>query len=326
MTAVWGLVDDRTGHTGQVLGVIAKLGLPYMLKRLEYNALVNLPASMLGASFASLDRRQSAPITPPYPALVIAAGRRTVPILRAIKKHSPRTRTVYLMWPETTRDIDLIAAPEHDAVTGQPNVITTLAPLHAVTTETLAAARTLLLPELAHLPRPYVALCLGGNTKQGSYSAAEWHELIQRASRLAGEGSLLITTSRRTPPEALELIEPLLTTPYLLHRWDTDKENPYLGILACADGIVVTGDSLSMCAEACVAGKPVFLFVSEKVAPPKHRRLHESLYQRGMARPFDNTADFSWKPAAPLDDAGHVATEIRKRFPEIFQTPATSAA
>lgn len=318
MTAVWGLVDDRTGHTGQVLGVIAKLGLPYMLKRLEYNALVHLPSALLGASFASLDKAQSAPITPPYPSLVIAAGRRTVPILRAIKKRSPGTRTVYLMWPEVTADIDLIAVPEHDAARTQPNVITTLAPLHAVTTEALAAARAALMPQLHHLPHPFIALCLGGNTKQGSYSAAQWREMVARASKLAQDGSLLITTSRRTPLEAIDLITPLLTTPHLLHRWDTDKENPYLGILACADGIVVTGDSLSMCAEACVSGKPVFIYASEKVASPKHRRLHETLYQRGMARPLDANAALDWMPTTPLDDAGHVAAEIRARFPEIF--------
>ncbi len=318
MTTVWGLVDDRTGHTGQVFGVIAKLGVPYALKRLEYNALVHLPTALLGATFATLDRGESAPIAPPWPSLVIAAGRRTVPILRAIKRHSPMTRTVYLMWPEVARDIDLIAVPEHDAARQQANVITTLAPLHAVTSETLAAARLAWAPQFAHLPRPYIGLCIGGNTKQGRYNAAQWRDLIQRATKLAGDGSLLITTSRRTPPEAIDVIRPLLQTPHLLHRWDTDKDNPYLGILACADGIIVTGDSLSMCAEACASGKPVFIYATETVAPPKHRRLHQALYQRGMARPLDNLAALDWTPTAPLDDVGRVAAEIRSRFAEIF--------
>lgn len=90
MTTIWGLIDDRTGHTGQVLGVIGKLGVPYVLKRLEYNALGNLlPPSLLGATMMQLNKEMSAPLEPPYPPLVIASGRRTLPVLRAIKKASP---------------------------------------------------------------------------------------------------------------------------------------------------------------------------------------------------------------------------------------------
>lgn len=315
---VWGLIDDRTGHTGQVLGVIGKLGLPYMLKRLDYGLLGKLPPQLLGASLLGLDRRSSATLLPPWPSLVIAAGSHTLPVLRYIKAQSPQTVTVYLMWPGNTRGIDLVAAPVHDHPPEGANVITTMAPLHAVTPETLASARQVWEPQLAHLPRPWVALTLGGDTKQGGYSAAEWHALIHLAQQLAGMGSLLITTSRRTPKEAVTLLAPLLTTPHLLHRWDCDKDNPYLGLLGSADAVVVTGDSLSMCAEACVSGKPVFIYASPNVAPPKHQALHEALYRRGMARPLTDAADLNWRPTAPLDDAATVAAEIRRRFPQLF--------
>lgn len=321
MTTVWGLVDDRTGHRGQVLGVIAKLGEPYMLRRMEYNPLSHLPTALLGATLWSLDAPSRERLEPPYPDLVIAAGRRMVPVLRALKKRSPATRMVYLMWPEVTQDIDLIAVPEHDGVAPGTNVITTLAPVHAVTADTLTAAKAVWKPQFAHLPRPHIGVCIGGDTKQGRYTAAHWRELISRARALAGKGSLLITTSRRTPVEALDLLAPLLQMPHLLYRWDTDKDNPYLGILACADGIIVTGDSLSMCAEACVSGKPVFVYASDAVAAPKHLRLHGALYARGMAKPLDDFATLDWQSTTPLDDAGYVATQIRTRFPEIF-TPA----
>lgn len=317
MSKVWGLVDDRTGHTGQVLGVITRLGLPYTLKRLEYNHFKLLPSALIGASLMAVDREHSAPLEPPYPPLVIAAGRRTLPVLRYIKRQSPATRTVYLMKPETYADIDLAVVPEHDHVPARPNVITSLAPLHAVTPDTLAAARKEWERQFAHLPRPFITLCLGGATKRGRYTAAEWRELIQRALLLVGHGSLLITTSRRTPKEVFPLYAPLLQVPHVLHRWDTDKDNPYLGMLACADGIIVTGDSLSMCAEACVAGKPVFIYASKNVAPPKHQMLHQTLYARGLAHPLNNASRLDWRPAGALDDVGHVVAEIRKRFPEI---------
>ena len=318
MTHVWGLIDDRTGHTGQVLGVITRLGLPYTLKRLEYNAFCLLPSTLLGASLLAVHDRNSASLEPPFPPLAIAAGRRTLPVLRYIKKHSPATHTIYLMRPESMRGIDLAVVPEHDKVMPDSRIITSLAPLHAVTPDTLAAARREWEPKFAHLPRPWITLCMGGGTKRGQYAASDWRELIQRSVKLAGEGSLLITTSRRTPKEAMDMCEPLLQLPHVLHRWDTDKDNPYLGMLACADGIIVTGDSLSMCAEACVAGTPVFIFASTNVAPPKHQQLHQTLYERGLAHPLNNASRLDWRPAAALDDVGNVASEIRKRFPEIF--------
>lgn len=312
---VWGLVDDRTGHTGQVLGVIGKLGVPYMLKRLEYNRLGTLPNGLLGASLRHLDATRKSLIAPPWPSLVIAAGRRTLPVLRYIKKNSPKTTTVYSGWPESMAAIDLIVAPRHDHPPTHPKVITTLAPLHAVTADTLIAARAAWEGKFAHLPKPWIALCLGGKTKKGDYTPADWHQLLQLAQHTAGEGSLLITTSRRTPTDAVDLFSSLLTSPYLLHRWDRDKENPYLGILGSADAVIVTGDSLSMCAEACVSGKPVYIFTSPQVVPAKHQRMHEELYQRGMARPLDLRAMLDWQPAEALDEAAQVAHAIRKRFP-----------
>lgn len=312
---VWGLVDDRTGHTGQVLGVIAKLGVPYQLKRLEYNFLRHLPNALIGASLAAVDKKRSALIAPPWPQLVIAAGRRTVPVLRYIEKVSPSTTTVYLMWPGSAQGIDLIAAPVHDEPPEAQNVITTLAPLHAVTPETLQAAQSAWVQKFAHLPKPWVALCLGGSTKHGDYSPLDWRNIINAAQRLAGHGSLLITTSRRTPKDAVALVGSLLASvPHELHRWDVDKDNPYLGMLGCADAVVVTGDSLSMCAEACVSGKPVFVYAPENLVPEKHKKLHQALYVRGLARPLDANASLGWKPTAPLDEAGAVAAEIRKRF------------
>jgi mitochondrial fission protein ELM1 len=318
VTTIWGLIDDRTGHTGQVLGVITRLGIPYALKRLEYNQLTLLPSFVVGNSLIALDKNRSAPLVGPYPELVIAAGRRTLPVLRYIKKHAPLTRSIYLMRPESMAGIDLAVVPEHDAVLKAPNIIASLAPLHAVTPATLDAARGAWAPQFAHLPRPYITLCMGGATKQGSYKPAEWRELINRAVMLAGHGSLLITTSRRTPKEAMAMIEPLLQLPHVLHRWDTDKDNPYLGMLALADGIVVTGDSLSMCAEACVTGAPVFIYASKHVAPPKHQVLHQTLYVRGLAHPLNAMAHLDWRPAHALDDVGMVAGEIKKRFAELF--------
>lgn len=316
---IWGLIDDRAGHTGQVLGVIGRLGVPYVLKRLEYAAPAALPNILLGTSLLYLKPQCRPMIRAPWPTLVIASGRRTLPALRHIKRHSPKTVAVFCGWPDSPSGIDLIAAPQHDTPPALPNVMTTLAPLHAVTSEALAAARAALIPNIHHLPRPWVALCLGGKTKKGDYKASDWHELIRMAQQLAGSGSLLITTSRRTPPEAMTLFSSLVSAPHLLHRWDTDKDNPYLGLLGAADAIIVTGDSLSMCAEACAAHKPLYIFSLPRVCPRKHLAVHAALFQRNVAQPLSGSADLAWKPDTVPDDVEQVANEIRHRFPHALK-------
>jgi mitochondrial fission protein ELM1 len=314
MTSVWGLVDDSA--QGQALGVIAKLGQPFTLKRLEYNALSHLPNMLRGASLMGVDRAGSAPITTPWPKLVIAAGRRAVPALRYIKRKSPTTTTIYLMRPDSMRGIDLAVVPAHDQPIPHERLITTLAPLHAITPEALETARKSWAGQFKHLPRPWVALILGGDTRHGRYTAADWRELIQQAQQLAAAGSLLIATSRRTPAEAMSMCEALLQGPHLLHRFHTDKDSPYLGILACADAMIVTGDSLSMCAEASVSGKPVLIYTVPRVLPEKYTRFHARLYEHGIAQPLDANSTIDWAPKAALDDAGKVAYEIRARFPQ----------
>ena len=313
MSNVWGLVDDSA--PGQVLGVIGKLGQPFTLKRLEYTRLAFLPNALRGASLSGLTRESAALVAPPWPKLVIASGRKTIPALRYIKRHSPTTTTVYLMRPDVAAGIDLIAMPEHDQPPEHEHIIPTVAPLHAVTPETLEAARKSWAGQFDHLPKPWVALVLGGNTRQGRYTAGDWRELIKHAEALAGGGSLLVTTSRRTPEEAISLCAALLHGPHLLHRWHHDKDNPYLGILACADAVIVSGDSLSMCAEVCVSGKPALIYTVPRVLPEKYGRFHSSLYEYGVARPLTLNASIDWAPKAVLDDAGRVAYEIRARFP-----------
>ena len=42
--------------------------------------------------------------------------------------------------------------------------------------------------------------------------------------------------------------------------WDGKRKNPYFGILAHADSLIVTGDSVNMVSEAIATGKPVYIF------------------------------------------------------------------
>jgi hypothetical protein len=78
----------------------------------------------------------------------------------------------------------------------------------------------------------------------------------------AAGGSLLITTSARTPAATIAALAAVVAhQPNHFFQWSPNAvDNPYFGYLALADAIVVTGDSISMLTEACATRKPVYIF------------------------------------------------------------------
>jgi hypothetical protein len=72
----------------------------------------------------------------------------------------------------------------------------------------------------------------------------------------------MITDSARTPAAAWAAFMAEVTVPNHCYCWGAgaSEENPYFAYLALADELVVTGESMSMLAEACATDKPVFIF------------------------------------------------------------------
>ena len=319
---VWVLADDRTGNVSQATGVAAALGVPCETMPLAYNALARLPNLALGATFRHLRSGSAARLVAPWPDIVIAAGRRTAPVARAIKRSSGGTSfLVQIMWPgRPVAGFDLVAVPAHDRIRAGGNIVTTVGAPHRVTDGTLATAREAWKARLGGLSTPRIAVLVGGSTRRRRFSPAMARELCRLATALGERtgGTLMVATSRRTGPELTELLRAEMRGHIEFHAWQPDRNgNPYLGYLAWSDAVIVTGDSSSMCTEACAAGCPVYIFAPPGLAGSKHGRLHRALYDRGSARPLAGTAGDAgleeWR-GEPLDDAAVVAAEIRRRL------------
>src|SRR5690606_9537432 len=100
--------------------------------------------------------------------------------------------------------------PEHDGLRGA-NVITLLGSLHPVDDAWLAAGRVAF-PALAALPSPRIALLLGGPTARVPWDAGalarEVATLVHGVAELGG--SIIATTSRRTPAAATQQLREAL--------------------------------------------------------------------------------------------------------------------
>jgi len=310
-SSIWVLADDRPGNVSQAMGVAEALEKPFIVKTIRYNALGKLHNALRSASRFGLEHwsRKGIEAKPP-PTLVIAAGRRTAPLARWLKRRYG-ARLVQLMdpgWPGRGR-FDLIAAPLHDELPEAPNVIRTLGACHRATPALLAAEAARWKDRLPDLPRPWTLVSVGGTTAQHRFGADDARALIEGCRDLPG--SLLVVTSRRTGPEAEAALAEALPANAWLCRWQDRADSPYLALLGLAHGVVVTGDSMSMCCEACANGGPVFIFAPQALTEPKHAALHRALYERDYARPLGGDPQ-PWRHP-PLNASAEVAAEIVRR-------------
>lgn len=186
-------------------------------------------------------------------------GRRSVPLALHIRDNSGgRSRLVQIGRPCAPLEwFDLIVTTPQYQLPAVANVLQIPLPFGANPGAPQADTA-----ELAGLPRPHVAVLVGGPTKEVRFGLTEARELAAAAARLIENngGTLLVTTSPRTPREVAELLRLRLPAASRLHVWKAGAANPYATYLATADGVLVTGDSISMLADACRTGAPVDVF------------------------------------------------------------------
>jgi mitochondrial fission protein ELM1 len=262
---VWALLGEREGDNAQVRGLTEALGWPAEVKRLAYNRRYKWWNLLLGASLLSLDRRRSDALAPPWPDLVIAAGRRSAPVARWIRKQSAgRTRLVHIGRPwAPLACFDLVVTTPQYGLPERANVLHNTLPIVRADAARLAEARARWQPRLAALPRPLVALLAGGDSPPYVLDARTAARLGREASATARAlgGTLVVTCGPRVRAPAAEALAASVAGAGHVHRWRADDpDNPYLAYLALADRFIVTGDSVSMLAEACATGKPVSIF------------------------------------------------------------------
>jgi uncharacterized protein len=298
----------------QVRGVADALGLSAEMKHVTPSGAHRLLSPWLPAARHERIGR-GGPMSPPWPAIVLATGRLSIPYLRAVRRRAgSATYSVILQDPKTGRgSADLIWVPEHDRLRGA-NVISTPTAPHSFTQNRLADLRSQISPAVAALPSPRIAIMLGGRSSDYPYSDACHQRLAGALRSLAASGaSFLVTPSRRTHPELLRTVDAATSaSPRIL--WNGQTTNPYADFLAQADALIVTADSVNMTSEAAATGRPVYVFTPAG-GTPKFNRFHEALKLTRATRPLpDHLAALETWTYQPLDAGKKIAAEIEKRF------------
>lgn len=245
------------------------------------------------------------------PRLAIGCGRQAALATRLLRDRC--SRAVQILDPRIdTRHWDLVIAPEHDGLHGD-NVIPMLGSLHPVDDLWLAQARRDA-ARLAALPAPHTVLLVGGPTRHAALDDAGFDALLQQLVRRCREehGSFSAVASRRTP-DAWRALLTRVPADIAGIRWrdERDGPNPYAGLLAHAQRIVCTPDSVNMLSEAAATLAPVFMW-SAGVAGERLRLFLDALRASGRVRDLDDAlAPFS---VDPLRETARVASEVRRRL------------
>jgi len=250
-------------------------------------------------------------LTPPWPGLIIGAGRLSVAPTATIRQLTKgATKVIQLQNPRVNpRLFDAVVAPLHDKLSG-PNVISTVGALHRVTWERLAEDAKKVAPQVEHLGKPLIAVLIGGSNACYQMTPEVMVQMARHLKALSQQykAGLAVTFSRRTEEENREaFIKAMEGAPAYI--WNFEGENPYFGLLGLADFMIVTSDSVSMTSEACFPGKPVYVYPLPG-GSKKFKAFHQMMVESRYTRPFDGTLK-AWGKE-PLDEFQRVRVELSK--------------
>jgi len=309
----WTITDGRAGNVRQAVALATALKLgahrPLVLTpRAPWRWLAPrwLPgaANGYGEAFATLATE--------VPELAIGCGRQAAGALRELRRRG--TRVVQILDPRLSpRHWDLLVVPEHDRLRGS-NVLTLLGSLNPVNDDWLACGRAAF-AAFSALPGPRTALLVGGPTPHAPWHEPDMVQVFQQiASQLREEGgSLLATTSRRTPPALVGALRSAFAeVPNVIWGDGGDGVNPYAGLLGWANRVVVSPDSVNLLSEACATRMPVAVALADQ-AQGRLAHFQHALRERGRLQ----TRWLDWQTQGriePLRETTRVADEVRARL------------
>lgn len=315
MPLIWVLTGAKTGDNAQVLRAAGAMGLPFTVKRIVLKPEFETAKPKVEPSLHIIDPEKSDRLEAPWPDLVVTIGRRLSLVALWIRQQSGgRTRIALFNAPKgRAEEFDLVVVPAYYTIAEGPRVCRIGLPLIAADEERIAAARDAFQEAFSGLRRPLHVLLLGGDMGARKLNPAFARQTLQTMQESFGrEGSIYVSTSRRTPPEAADAVEHALRPQDRLYRWRKGAtDNPLYGLFAQGDSFTVTADSLSMLTEVARLGKP--LAIAE---PPERsavlQRLRNLLNLR-PARDLNGAAEY-------LIRGGH-AVKLGSPFPRFITPP-----
>ncbi|MGY3267041.1 mitochondrial fission ELM1 family protein [Lysobacter sp. HA35] len=243
--------------------------------------------------------------------LVIGCGRQAALATRLLRTRG--AHAVQILDPRIdTSHWDVVISPAHDRLRA-PNAIELIGSLNPVQDTWLGASRAAF-AALGSLPGPRTTLLIGGPTSNMRLSVQRLDRWLRDVRALIERegGSVLATTSRRTPPKMVARVKKRLAgLPGVVWTGSVDGRNPYAALLGWADRIICTADSVNMLSEASATRAPVFVAGERKIRG-RPRRFVNALLKSGRIQPLSR--ELVRFDAEPMRETQRVAALLRERL------------
>jgi len=212
--------------------------------------------------------------------IIISAGDKLSAVNYILAKAN-QARSVVVMRPALSlKKFDLAIIPRHDQPKERKNVVITEGALNLIDADYLKE-RAVSLQQSGLLKGPLLSPCIGvligGNSKKFIIVRQAITELVCQIKKTAEElnADILLTTSRRTPPEAEQAIKKELGNyprcKLLIIANESNHPDAVGGILGLSNIIISSPESISMISEAVMAQKYVVVFEAGGLSS-KHQR------------------------------------------------------
>jgi mitochondrial fission protein ELM1 len=212
---------------------------------------------------------------------------------------------------------DLILVPQYLPVppTARQNFFKLTAVPSRINSRVLEAARQT--PLYQQLPRAgggrRLAVLLGGKTKYALMTpqqASRLGELVKALKEQDPDLKVAFSSSPRSPVQNAHAFLREFPDADFQYLWSKENSaaNPYEAMLAWADQIVVTGDSMSMLSDALVTGKVTYFYAPQGSLELRHQQYILSLRDKLLPLGRELTA----RKYSPVNAAVEAAEQIKK--------------
>ena len=220
------------------------------------------------------------------PDIVVSCGASLIPLSLCLAREN-LAKSVILMKPSFPFNLfryDLALVPTHDRGILPRGSFRIQGAVSGINSEILEASGKLLARSIRDPEKVRLSLFLGGQTRNFKLPVSDVENLLvglEHASEKLG-GDYLITTSRRTPGSVSEFLRSHIGNyPHCqlcVIASEDQRSEVVPGMMALAEFLVITEDSLSMISEALSSGKKVVVVrTGTNGLPRKHYRFQENL-------------------------------------------------
>lgn len=313
------LTDKRTANTRQSTSLAN--GMKNIINStidttlVSFNSLSKLPNFLTISKFTG---KIANPPTLQYD-IIISCGRRLAKMLPIAKYKfgNKHTKIITILNPNMNfSSFDAVILPKHDNIKSNSNnnIIHTNGALSnfgfdSIKNEIIQEAYI-----VKKFYKPYICVTIGGDSKNFTFTEKNGIDFINKINQIAKnmDGTLLITTSRRTPKHIVENIKKLLDCSHYLYDYSNQNKtkNPYIEFLFYGEYFITTGDSISMICEICSLKKAVYVY-KNGIIKDKYINFLKTAVENKSVKILDSDIDIlkSFK-SNPIDDLNFVVKKV----------------